>query len=187
MIRLFVALKFPDVIIDKIIEFKNEAAGEFQNLKWEKKEKLHLTLKFIGDVKEDLVDKIAESLSFVEDYNSFEFNFTKFGFFYRDNYPRILWLGLSNNDKLSILIDEIESKLETFEIQKEKRKFKPHLTLLRIKNKVDKNFINSFENYNLPYLKFYSNEITLFKSELLPDTSRYTEIKNYKLKDSEEK
>ncbi len=187
MIRLFVALKFPNDIVDKIIEFRNDAAGNNQNLKWEIKEKLHLTLNFIGDVQEDKVDKIADSLSFIKDINSIEMNLTKFGFFFRDNHPKILWLGLSSNDNLITLADKIESKLETFGIKKEKRKFKPHLTLLRIKNKIDKNFINSFENFNLPYLKFYSNEITLFKSELLPDTSRYTEIKNYKLKDLEEK
>ena len=63
-----------------------------------KKEKIHLTLKFIGDVEEDLVDKIAESLSFIEKYNSFELSLTKFGFFFRDNNPKILWIGLSNND-----------------------------------------------------------------------------------------
>ncbi len=187
MIRLFVALKFPEEIVNKIIEYRNEASENNQNMKWEKKEKLHLTLKFIGNVKEELVDEISDSLSFINDYNSIELNLTNFGFFFRDSHPKILWLGLSNNNELIRLVEKIETKLETFGIKKEKRRFKPHLTLLRVKNKIDKNFINSFENFNLPYLKFYSNEITLFKSELLSDTSRYTEIINYKLKDLEEK
>jgi len=187
MIRLFAALRLPNNIVDKIIEFRKEASENNQNIKWEKKEKLHLTLKFIGDVSEDLVDRIKDSLLFIEDFKSIELSLTKFGFFFRDNHPNILWLGLSNNNELNILVDKIETNLEIFGFKKEKRKFNPHLTLLRIKNKVDKNFINSFENYKLPSLKFYSNEITLFKSELLPDTSRYIEIKNYKLKDLEEK
>lgn len=187
MIRLFVALKIPDDVINKIIQYRNEAAFSNQNLNWENKEKLHLTLKFIGNVREELTDKINDALLFTENFNSIKFSFTKFGFFFRDNYPKILWLGLSNNDELIMLVEKIEGKLEPLGIQSEKRTFKPHLTLLRIKNKLDNNFINSFENFKLPNLNFVSNEISLIKSELFSDTSRYTEIKKYKLKDLEEK
>lgn len=44
------------------------------------KEKLHLTIKFIGDVDSELVSKISDELMFVEDYNSINCSFTKFGF-----------------------------------------------------------------------------------------------------------
>ena len=187
MIRLFVALKIPEYIINEIIQIRNEISSEPKNLNWEKPEKLHLTIKFIGDVKENLVERISDSLLFIENLNSIKLCFTNFGFFYRGDQPKILWLGLQNNDRIITLVENIENKLEPFGILKERRRFKPHLTLLRIKNKLDKNFINSFENFKLPSLNFVSNEVSLIKSELSSDTSRYIEIKKYKLNDLEEK
>ncbi len=179
--RLFIALKFPEEIIDKIIQYRNEAARINNNLdfiKWEKRDKIHLTLKFIGDVEEELNDKIIAALSFIQNENPFELELIKFGFFYKDKKPKILWIGINANDHLNNLVNQIETELASLGIQKEKRKFKPHVTLLRIKNKVDENFINSFENFKLPSLKFYANEISLIKSELLPNASKYAEIKN---------
>jgi 2'-5' RNA ligase len=81
-----------------------------------------------------------------------------------------------------VLVDDINNNLEKFSIQKDERKFKSHLTLLRLKNKESKNFIKSFENFVIPEINFIIDEAALIKSELLPDSSKYTEIKKYKLK-----
>jgi 2'-5' RNA ligase len=51
MIRLFVALEIPGEIREYIFEQLKKSLPEFDRFKWEKKEKIHLTLKFIGNVK----------------------------------------------------------------------------------------------------------------------------------------
>lgn len=183
MIRLFIALNIPDVIKSDLIELRNSVAGS--NYKWEPKEKIHLTLKFIGDVKENLVDPISGALNLIENFNEFNCAITNFGFFYRDKKPSILWAGLKIDQSIFELVDKIESELEKFSIKREDRKFHPHLTLLRIKNDPGENFVNSFKNFTFEPLVFSANSISLFKSELLPQGSKYFEIRNYKLKQLE--
>jgi hypothetical protein len=52
---------------------------------------------------------------------------------------------------------------------------------MRIKKKIDKDFIYNFENCNLPETEFISDSVSLIKSELYPDSSSYTNIKTYNL------
>lgn len=182
MIRLFIALNFPENIIIQIIGLRNEVIPNPFDYKWEPAEKLHLTLKFIGEVEDTLAEKIADEISFISGYEEFKCSFTRFGFFYAGREPRILWLGLKINGEILNLVDKLNVNLEKFGIQREKKKFKPHLTLMRVKKKLDKNFINSFENCKLPQKEFTADSVTLFKSELHPNGSIYKELKKINLK-----
>lgn len=183
MIRLFIALNIPDVIKSELIELRNSVMGS--NYKWETKDKLHLTLKFIGDVSDDLLNPIISEISFIQNYSAFNCAVTNFGFFFRDKKPSILWAGLKIDESILDLVTKIESALEKFSIKRENRSFHPHLTLLRIKNDPGNNFVNSFKNFTFEPLLFTANSISLFKSELLPQGSKYFEIRNYKLKQLE--
>ncbi len=80
------------------------------------------------------------------------------------------------------MISEIEKNLVKFSIPIEQRKFKPHITLLRIKNQTENNFVNNFKNFTFERVLFNAASITLYKSILHPEGPEYIEIKNYKLK-----
>jgi 2'-5' RNA ligase len=180
MIRIFIALNIPENVKNTLIELRDSIAGA--NYKWENKEKLHLTLKFIGEILESDLEKIISELSFLENYSALDCSITNFGFFYRENNPSILWVGLNIDNTILDIIDKIESTLEKFSIRKEKRKFHPHLTLLRIKKNPGSSFINSFKNFKFEPITFKTNSISIYKSELFTTGSVYQEIKNYKLK-----
>ena len=187
MTRLFVALKIPDEIKKKIFEIRNEILPDWGKYKWEKEVKIHLTLKFIGEVNENKVGQISQSLNFIENYFKFDCTLSRFGFFFRRGAVKILWAGLSADDVLYDIVQKINDTLETLSIPKEEQKFKSHLTLLRIKNQDSYRFpVKVFEEFTVPEIKFTADEALLIKSELLPETSKYTEIKKYKLKDLEE-
>lgn len=179
--RLFVSLDIPNDIVDQIIEYR-DSINPNQKLKWESREKLHLTIKFIGDVESNLTEKISEELKFVEEFSSISCFFLNFGFFYRDKNPSILWAGLKTDDSLNSLITQINNRLEKFSIPTETKKFNPHITLHRIKNTLENDFVNSFKNFTFEPIEFSTNSITLFKSELGREGSKYFKIKNYKLK-----
>jgi 2'-5' RNA ligase len=181
MTRLFVALKIPDDIKKKIFEFRNEILPGWGKYRWEKEEKIHLTLKFIGEVDENKIEKISQSLNFIENYFKFECSFSRFGFFFKRGTAKILWIGLSTDNSLFKLVDEINSNLEKLSIPKDERKFKAHITLLRLKNKVPENFVKGFEEFRIPKINFIADEAALIKSELLSDSSKYTEIRDYRL------
>ena len=187
MTRLFVALKIPDEIKKKIFELRNEILPEWGKYKWEKEDKIHLTLKFIGEVDDNKVGQISQSLNFIGNYFKFDCRLSRFGFFFKKGAAKILWVGLSADNVLYDLVEKINVTLEALSIPKEERKFKSHLTLLRIKNQDSYRFpVKVFEEFTIPGINFSADEALLIKSELLPETSKYTVIKKYKLKDMEE-
>jgi RNA 2',3'-cyclic 3'-phosphodiesterase len=155
------------------------------NVRWETKEKLHLTLKFIGDVSVETTNEISDDLAFIENYYSMKCSLNKFRFYYRDNKPVILWAGLDTDVLLNKLMTELNDRLKNFNIPVEQRKFSPHITLLRIKNDPGINFVNNFKNFTFKPILFTANSITLYKSILQTEGSKYQEIKNYKLKELE--
>jgi len=182
MIRLFAALNFPEEIKVQIVRLRNEAIPNPFDYKWEPVEKLHLTLKFIGEVEETLVEEITKEISFISDFSEFHCSLTEFGFFYSGEEPRILWLGLKIDKGIFDLVRKLNENLSKLGIEEERKKFKPHLTLMRVKKKLDKSFINSFENCKLPDTEFKANSVSLFKSELHPKGSIYKELKKFNLK-----
>ena len=181
MIRLFVALKIPENIKEQLLNICNGLVPDASLYSWVTADKIHLTLKFIGEVEENLVPPISTELDFVKNYRSFNFQISRFGFFFRENRPKILWAGMQTDESIFKLVEELNKRMEIFNIEPEGRKFKSHLTLLRIKSKLDENFINNFNNYKFDELNFNANKIALVKSELSRTGAQYTEIKNYEL------
>ncbi len=182
MIRLFIALKIPEEIKDKIFGYCFDAIENAVGYKWEAKDKVHLTLKFIGDVKDELLPRIIDEIEFIKNYSAFDCIVSRFGFFFRDNEPKILWCNLEADDSIISLVDEINNRLQKFDIEIERRKFKGHLTLLRIKEKVTEDFIKRIKEYKFDPIKFTTNQIALIQSELKPTGSEYKVLKIYELK-----
>lgn len=183
MIRLFVALIIPEKIRSQILQLSKLIYPNSVNLRWEDESKIHLTLKFIGEVKNDLVQQIAEELNFLESYKKINSTIEKFGFFFKEkDEPRILWLGLKTDESLNLIVNELNNRLSKFSIPIEKRKFKAHITMLRIKNKLPSDFITKYNDANINQINFTSSEIALMQSELSPHGSNYIEIKKYLLK-----
>jgi 2'-5' RNA ligase len=182
MIRLFVALKIPDVVKSEIFKHCYAAAESPSDYRWEDKDKVHLTLKFIGEVKEELLPQITDELEFVKNYSSFDCKISRFGFFFRDNQAKILWCNVETDDSIVLLVDQLNIRLQKYDIEIEKRKFKGHLTLMRIKKPVSENFIKRFKEYSFNPIEFNANEIALIQSVLKPVGSEYKVLKIYELK-----
>ena len=180
MIRLFVALKIPDEAKEKIFSYL-ETVSNFSDFRWEPKEKIHLTLKFIGDVREELLQNISDEIEFVKQYSSFDCKISRLGFFFRNNEPRILWSNLDTHKSILSLVNELNERLEKFDIAVEKRKFKGHLTLLRMKRRVDEEFIRNIKEINFNPIQFNTNRVALIQSYLKPGGSEYKVLKNYEL------
>ena len=182
MIRLFIAVKIPEEVKENLLKICKEVSPEPDNFRWETPSKLHLTLKFIGEVEESNVENICNELDFIENYDAFKFTITKFGFFFRENQPKILWAGLETHESIYNLVKELNQRLSRFSIPVENRKFKPHLTMLRIKNNPGADFIDNFNKYSFGERYFTSKEIALIKSRLTRAGAQYTDIKKYNLK-----
>lgn len=182
MIRIFIALKIPEDIQIKILNYCSDVIENATRYRWETKEKIHLTLKFIGDIKDEILPEIVDELNFVKRYSSFNCTISRFEFFFRDDEAKILWCNLDSKESISGLVQELNDRLMKFNIESEKRKFKGHLTLLRIKNKVDDKFIKIFNEYKFDPIQFNADQVALVQSILKPTGSEYKVLKNYELK-----
>jgi len=181
MIRLFAALLIPDEIKQILLTTCHSLIDNYEQYRWESPDKIHLTLKFIGEVEKDLTEPIQEELSFTEDFKYFNCSIAKFGFFFRNGEAKILWVGLNTGERIHKLIGELNHRLSILSIPIEKRRFKPHLTVLRLKQHPGDEFIKKFEEYSFEEIKFKLKTLALVKSELLHTGARYTDIKKYNL------
>jgi 2'-5' RNA ligase len=187
--RLFIGIDFDGETKKEIISIIDQLQKEFYNLpiKWTNPNNLHLTLKFIGDFPISKMELLnAKISSSVKEIKPFELNFTKPGVFPSKNNPKIVWLGFENNKSLSYIVENLNNNLQKIGLQRENKKFSPHLTIGRIKKNLS---IHNMEIINEKFLcnkliNFQNqliNEIILFESTLKPYGSIYTELTRYKL------
>lgn len=150
----------------------------WEGVKWENYEKLHFTLKFLGEVEESKIEKIESVLAeSVRTYSPFRTAISGFGGFPNLRNPRVLFIGLSENHELLKLQCEIEERLEGFGFKKENRAFVSHVTIGRIRGRAQ-----SKGSFPVPQnTSFFIAEIALMKSLLHPEGSKYTPISVFRL------
>lgn len=131
--RLFVALDVPDETRRALGETIRRFESVCNGARWMQAESIHITLKFIGEVEEAKLPTIKDSLANVKSSGPIEIAFRNFGFFPNERRPRVFWLGIEAGPDLAALAANISSALEPVGISREKREFRPHLTLARFK------------------------------------------------------
>ncbi len=128
MYRLFVAVDLPEEIREELSAICFGLPGA----KWVKKEQIHITLKFIGEVDGGLFRDIRESLADVKG-EPFSLQVRGTGCFPPGKKPHVLWAGLEKSDELHQLQKRVDNRLKPLGIEPEKRKFSPHITLARLR------------------------------------------------------
>lgn len=177
--RLFIAALLPDEIRARMDEYIGALRSRSGGVKWEQREKLHVTLKFLGSVEDSKVPDVSSIIDgLVRNYSPFETDITGYGGFPDMRYPRILYIGLSENPELSSLQGRIDEALEPLGFPRETRGFLPHVTIGRIKSR-----FRIIEPFPIPEkCKFAIDEIAVVKSETRRDGSVYTPLHIFRLR-----
>lgn len=139
MPRLFVAIDIPSDIQEDIANICHGAPYA----KWIELAQIHLTLQFIGEVDNGKYRAISEAL-FAVKHPSFSFSLKGVGYFPPRKDPRVLWVGIEKGDEIISLNDKIERALRDIGIELENRKFHPHITIARFKDRVSQSEIAEF-------------------------------------------
>lgn len=139
MIRTFIAVEVAEKIRDKLAEEVRILHAGAPLVKWVKAENMHLTLRFLGDVKEDdleeLFDALAEEAAGI---SSFAMEIKGIGAFPNWRHPRVVWAGCGEGaDEAADLGAAVEEVCVDLGYEREKRPFRPHLTLGRVKQPAD--------------------------------------------------
>ena len=101
------------------------------------KQNMHFTLLFLGEITDDMAEKVKKALGPIS-FNPIEARFSHVGSFPNPRSPRVIWLGIDEtaSKELVELASQVEERLAPLGFKADKP-FKPHLTIFRIKQKVD--------------------------------------------------
>lgn len=188
-IRTFVAIKIPDLLVREFRRFISDLQQADAAVKWVKPEAIHLTLKFLGSVEESDLDQLYGAVEQVcEHVPPFSLRTSIKGGFPSLKRPRVFWVGLGDSGlgTLEKLQTGVEAALEKFGFPREERRFRPHLTIGRVKHPGALNaLIDRFRKYPFPEIEFTVEAVVFMKSQLTPQGAIYSLLKTIPLQGME--
>ena len=183
-IRLFIALTLPDIIRSNLSHIIQPCISMPDRIKWVEEHNMHLTLKFIGSTSGNMLQPISTAIaSSISNTTRFLYELKGLACFPNLALPRVLFAGASQGmQELQTIVNNLEDNLATLGIEKEKRDFKPHITIGRFKTNRGTprlsdqllNFIGSHKTTT--FGSFTVENITLMKSTLTPEGPIYTPL-----------
>lgn len=131
MVRVFVAAGIPGEFVSRLAEVQNTLGFSKARLNFVDPGIAHITLKFIGEVPAGSIGAIKNALGNLE-FEPFMISFRGV-FFNNPSSPRVIWTAGEDGGRSSVLRNCIEDILAPLGIEREKRRFTPHVTIARVK------------------------------------------------------
>jgi 2'-5' RNA ligase len=186
--RCFIAIDISEGIRKGMAKLQNELRGKADvgkgDVKWVDPNAMHLTLKFLGEIKaEQSVDVCKAAQDVAGKHRSFELDVEEVGHFGGTS-ARVLWVGAGLNcGPLVQLHEDLEQQLESAGWPREGREFSAHLTLCRVRNaKAGTMLVQTIQPYkDLKLGSMPVDSLCVYQSELTPQGPIYTPLGNYKL------
>jgi 2'-5' RNA ligase len=190
LLRTFIAVEIPSQMQRRIQEVVEPLRKELGSslIRWVPAHNIHITLKFLGDVSPVSVDQLTQILRTEADsVPVFDIAISGLGSFPSLKRPRVLFIGIQAPAELEALYRGIESACARLGYESEGRDFSPHLTIGRVKqdaSPTDQQRIRRIlEATTIDSLGIARvNSVHLYKSELKPTGSVYTQIFSAPLK-----
>ncbi|MDD5108044.1 MAG: RNA 2',3'-cyclic phosphodiesterase [Candidatus Omnitrophica bacterium] len=187
--RAFIAIELPSGIKNAISKIQYKLKTTLPKISWVKPTNLHLTLKFLGEITSKKLSDINQIITETTQVNtSFKIKLETVGIFPNITKAHIIWIGTEDApETLKQIIGQLETKLGQYGIAKEKRPFRTHITIGRLKSrivpsKLEKSLGNIKTDMVHENLEFVARGITLFQSTLSPSGPIYTALKKASLK-----
>lgn len=186
--RCFIAIDIDEQTRKGLSHLQNELRGKADvrkgDVKWVKPEAIHLTLKFLGEIRDEQAVEVCNITRDVAGrHRSFDVDVETVGSF-GGRSARVLWVGAGQNcEALLQLQADLERQLDSAGWPKEARKFSAHLTLCRIRNAKAGftlgQMVKEYENLHLGTIP--ADSVSVYQSELTPQGPIYTQLGDYEL------
>ncbi|MFM8939264.1 MAG: RNA 2',3'-cyclic phosphodiesterase [Phenylobacterium sp.] len=177
MIRLFAALDLPDAAAEALAPFQCGLA----EAAWRPRETLHITLKFAGDLREDLADDLDAELSRIGGA-PLEVDLAGAGAFGEGRGIHAVWARVTPTPALSTLARACEIAARRAGLKADARAYTPHLTLAHLTRPEPETvarWLAFAEDLRVP--GFHLDRFGLYSSWRGPDGSRYRLERSYPL------
>jgi 2'-5' RNA ligase len=175
-IRSFIAVEVPADVRAKLAAIQERLRQSGAEVRWVAPENIHLTLKFMGSVDEELMDDIITIMrESVAGLAAWTAEVKGVGSFPSARKPRVVWVGVADRDgQLDQIHRKLDRGLRRLGVAGESRRYHPHLTLGRVKSDT-LNLVEAVDSLREMEVGSLSVEsLTLFQSDLKPDGAVYT-------------
>lgn len=171
--RLFIATTFPAEVLRDLNDRITRIKPLLPPASWVRPETQHLTFAFLGEQEPAVVDRIQ-----IDPGPAFEATLAGCGFFSK----RVGWVGVEPRDAFVALADRVRAALKAAHVDFDEKPFKPHLTLLRIRESWPPRSIETFKAALGGYRSapFRVSAITLFSSQLNPKGAIHTALVSFR-------
>lgn len=186
--RAFIAI-FPPLSVRKAVlagvrQAVRHSSGNYtdEQIRWIKPENVHLTLKFLGDIRGEILKDLSTALAGAcSKHSSFEVGLLGFGAFPSARRVRILWAGVgTGSEQLRCLAADVDAALAPLGFEREERYYKPHLTVGRVRRRP---VSLDFSLEETQYLGFQAQRVELVESTLTERGAVYETIETFALKE----
>jgi 2'-5' RNA ligase len=179
--RLFVGLDLPADVVRALEELLDRLRSKAR-IQWSPPANLHITTKFIGEWPEDRIEELKSALAALPARAIIPVQIHKLGFFPNPHSPRVFTCGVEAPG-LDTLARDTDAVTAALGIASEKRAYSPHLTLARIKDRVNlqplREAIAALPS--LDFGRFEAVSFFLYQSKLRPTGSVYTKLAAFSL------
>lgn len=184
MKRIFVAVDISEEARLEAARYIESLRRRFPNLRvgWDKPEKLHLTLKFLGETSDEQLAGLTKAVErAARETANFKLRIDGTGVFPSRRKARVLWLGVTDGrENLRKLNEALERECERAGFACETRDFKAHLTIARLREpEKSRNLVEAHLQENFAAIEFEVSEIVIYQSELSPQGSRYNVVSKH--------
>jgi RNA 2',3'-cyclic 3'-phosphodiesterase len=179
--RVFIAIDVPDEVRRALGEVQRALRPLTNTARWVAPETIHITLRFLGEVQEKRLEDIDMALTGLT-WKPFTITVRGVGFFPGTRSPRVFWAGMEAPTMQS-LAEQLDTRMERLGFEKEKRAFRPHITLARAKNtRIDSSLVLAAAKYEEhDFGSFGVDRLYLFQSTLKPSGAVYEKLKEFLL------
>ncbi len=182
--RLFIATSFPEEVLRTLSDHLANIKSKFPPASWVRPETQHLTFAFLGEQEESLIKRVAplieERLRRAE---NFEAALHGCGFFPNRRHARVGWCGLEPEEQFCAIAQSVREAIKAAGVAFEENEFRPHLTLMRIRDHWPPLAIDTFEKALRDYRSapFAVDRVTLYSSRLNPKGAVHTAVREFPL------
>jgi 2'-5' RNA ligase len=176
MHRLFVAIRPPPPVRRRLLDLMGGVAGA----RWLDDDRLHLTLRFIGEVDRHQARDADAALSSVR-HPTFSIALNGLGAFDRRGDPAVLWAGFAPQEPLRALHKKVDQALIRAGVEPDRRAYMPHVTLARLPRGAGpvRGLLERSGGVTSP--PFAVDRFYLYESRLSPEGPAYTPLEIYSL------
>jgi 2'-5' RNA ligase len=181
-IRSFLAFDLDsETILKKIAAVQDVLVKTGADLKPVETKNIHVTVRFLGDIRPETVEKIFEEMKKVQ-FTAFNINIYGVGAFPNVNYPRVVWAGMTEGaDQLRSIFSQLEPRLRNLGFAPDSKGFSPHLTIARVRSGRNKEELARCinENVDSDFGILRAACLRLKSSDLTPKGPIYSTLKEF--------